>query len=187
MQLPRRECSPHAAKPVNPLCKTICEGRTHTAPPSSQAATATARPRLLRRLRILVDRGLGELGQPLVGSLFLIQVLLQERNGVGQLQPVRPSNEGAVASDLIVFHRLGGGQQASIKGGHALELVYDLLAFLNDPFDPGALFAFWLLVDRLKHLLRCGGPCIQGLRRRARRIKCSPAPRAPRRSSSIVR
>lgn len=52
-----------------------------------------------------------------------------------------------------MLDRLRRGEQASVKGGRTLELLHDLLAFVDDVIDGVASFAFHRLVDDLENLL----------------------------------
>ena len=89
-----------------------------------------------------VDVAFRHRGQLLVGRLFFLKVLLQERCAVVAAKLLCPGE--AVAGDLIVFNRLSSGDERRIKHCLVLDLASDFICFLEDAVDCGALDAFGL-------------------------------------------
>src|SRR5262249_24454715 len=85
--------------------------------------------------RLLIHYCLGELGERLVGSLLLVQCLLQQGGCLVEAELFGPRTQRAVPRDLIVLDRLRGGQQAGIERRLALVLVHDLRAFVSNADD----------------------------------------------------
>src|SRR5689334_1779678 len=71
-------------------------------------------------LRRDIDRGFGELGERDVRFLLFVQRLVEQGDGLGQAEFLRPGPERAVARNLIVLDGLRRGQQACIERGRAL-------------------------------------------------------------------
>src|SRR3954469_22621697 len=63
----------------------------------------------IKRLSLLVDGALGDLGEGFISSLLLLQCLLQKRHGVFKTKLFRPSDERPVAGDFVMLDGLGGG------------------------------------------------------------------------------
>src|SRR5207253_1628793 len=59
--------------------------------------------------RAQVDLALGDVGELLVGRLFLLEILLQQVGAVVAAEPLRPGDQRAVARDLVMLDRLRGG------------------------------------------------------------------------------
>src|SRR3546814_2055107 len=85
--------------------------------------------------RLAVHRALGELGEEHVGLLLLLQGLVKQLGGLVHAELLRPRLEGAVAGDPVMLDGLGSGDQPGVEHLAALEVVHDLLAFLDDPLD----------------------------------------------------
>src|SRR3954471_547646 len=100
-----------------------------------------------------VDGILGQVGEQLVGVLLLNERLLDQTLGFREPQLLGPGEQGAVAGDLVMLHRLSRCNQTRIRSLAALELLEDLLTFLNDALNGLALDTLGLLTHELKHLL----------------------------------
>src|SRR5436190_24124761 len=86
-------------------------------------------------LRLLVDHRLGELGERLIGRLFLVERLLKELHGLVETEFLGPGAQRAVAGDLVVLDRLCRRDKTGIERGRTLVLLDDLLALVEDAFD----------------------------------------------------
>jgi hypothetical protein len=64
---------------------------------------------------LLVDSLLGELGQKLVGLLFLLQRLVQELSGVLPAEVRSPTAEASVTRDLIVLYGLRRSEEGGVE------------------------------------------------------------------------
>jgi hypothetical protein len=104
-------------------------------------------------LGLLVDCGFRQLSQGLVRFLLFLQGFIEKTHGLLQTKLLCPCFQRSIPGDLIVLHRLRRGEQAGVKGGRILKLLHDLLAFIDDPVDGIAGFAFCRLVDDLEDLL----------------------------------
>src|SRR5215218_10876464 len=82
-----------------------------------------------------VDRILGQVGEDLVRVLLLNERLLDQTLRFREAQLLGPGEQGAVAGDLVVLHRLSGGNQTRIRRLAALELLQDLLALRDDALN----------------------------------------------------
>src|SRR3954453_11133893 len=85
--------------------------------------------------RFAVDPALGHGGQPFVGRLLLIQVLLEELRAVVVAQLFRPGDQGAVAGDLVMLHRLCGGQDGGVANLRVFDFAHEFLRLFGDPVD----------------------------------------------------
>jgi len=63
--------------------------------------------------RVTIDPRLSDFRQLLVGSVFLIEVLLKNTGAVVAAHLLRPGNQRAVAGDLIMLDRLRGSWPAA--------------------------------------------------------------------------
>jgi hypothetical protein len=70
-----------------------------------------------------------------VGCLFLVEILLQQRDTIPLAQWVRPRNQGALARDLVMLDRLRCRDEGCIENGLVLDFARDLIGFLNDAVD----------------------------------------------------
>src|SRR4051794_36920743 len=105
-------------------------------------------------LSLLIDHRLGELGERLIGRLFLVKRLLEELRGVAQVELLGPGAQRAIAGNLVMLDRLRRRDKTGIERGRALELLDDFLALVEDAFDGRALFALRLFFDQFEHLLK---------------------------------
>src|SRR4051812_2663343 len=103
--------------------------------PEGALRPAAVRARSLSGRGRGIDRLLGEFRQQLVGVLFLDERLLEERRRVVHPELLRPSEERAVARDLVVLDGLRRGDQAGVERLSAFELLGDLVAFRDDALD----------------------------------------------------
>src|SRR6478609_237699 len=104
--------------------------------------------------RLEVDHGGGELGQRVIGRLFLVQRRLQQPCGVLHAELLGPGAQGAVAGDLVVLDRLRGCEQAGVERRRVLELLHDLGAFVGDAVDRFARLAAGRLAQHLEDLVQ---------------------------------
>jgi hypothetical protein len=73
-----------------------------------------------------VYSGLGDSGQLLVGRLLLVQVLLQDACAVVAPQLPGPRCQRAVPGDLLMLHRLRGGEGSRIEHLGIVRVSHDL-------------------------------------------------------------
>ena len=66
----------------------------------------------------------------------------------------RPGLQRAVAGDLVVLHGLAGGDEAGVERVVALELVHDLLGFVDDSDDRVAGLAAGGAAHRFEDLVQ---------------------------------
>ena len=71
---------------------------------------------------VIHHRG-GEFRQRFVGLLFLGKRLVKQSDRVAQAELLRPGAQGAIAGDLVVLDRLGGGEQPGIMCRRVLALA----------------------------------------------------------------
>ncbi|SCM77066.1 hypothetical protein KL86PLE_40871 [uncultured Pleomorphomonas sp.] len=102
----------------------------------------------------LVGRTFGDLRQAGIGGLFLGEGLLQELGRLLLADQFGPAAHGAVAGDLVVLDRLGGGDQAGVDGLRAGKFLEHFLAFLDDALDGRTGLAACRLADQFEHLLQ---------------------------------
>src|SRR3954466_16271403 len=57
-------------------------------------------------LSLLIDHRLGELGERIIGRLFLVARLLEELRGVAQVELLALGAQRAIAGNLVVLDRL---------------------------------------------------------------------------------
>ena len=74
------------------------------------------------------------------------------RHDIGAAELGRPGDQRAVARDLVVLHRLRGGDEAGIHHVLVVDLADQILAFLQDAVDRRALLALRIGVHQLEHL-----------------------------------
>src|SRR5262249_53200767 len=99
------------------------------------------------------DCGFRQLSQGLVSFLLLLQCLIEKTHGLLQTKLLRPCFQRSIPRDLIVLDRLRRSDQAGVKGCRTLELLHDLLAFINHPVDGVAGFALCGMFYELENLL----------------------------------
>lgn len=63
------------------------------------------------------------------------QGLVEQFTSVVHAEHLRPALERTVAGDLVMFDGLRSRYESGIKRGHALELLQDFFAFLDDAVD----------------------------------------------------
>src|SRR6202021_3510538 len=83
-----------------------------------------------------IDFSLRQRCQLLVGPPFLIEGLLQNARTIGAAELFRPSDQAAVARDLIMLGGLAGIDQGGIKHRLVRDFASDLVGFLDDAVDP---------------------------------------------------
>jgi hypothetical protein len=87
-------------------------------------------------LRLPCDStGVWPLPSAFVGCLFLVEILLQQRDTIPLAQWVRPRNQGALARDLVMLDRLRCRDEGCIENGLVLDFARDLIGFLDDAAD----------------------------------------------------
>src|SRR3954470_16166604 len=101
-----------------------------------------------------VDGILGEVGEDLVRVLLLNERLLDQTLRFREAQLLGPREQGAVAGDLVMLHRLSRRDQTGIRSLAVPELLEDLLAFLNDALNGLARDTLGPLTHDLEHLLK---------------------------------
>jgi hypothetical protein len=92
---------------------------------------------------------LGDRGELAVGGLLLFETTPQDRRVLIMSQLFRPGDQRPVAGDLVVLHRLRGGDDADVHDVLALDLAHQVVAFLDDAVDGRALGALRLLIVQL--------------------------------------
>src|SRR3954465_239036 len=104
--------------------------------------------------RLEVDHGGGELGQGVIGRLFLVQRRLQQLCRVLHAELLGPGAQRAVAGDFVMLDRLRGCEQAGVERRSVLELLHDLGAFIGDAVDRFARLATGRLAQHLEDLVQ---------------------------------
>src|SRR3954468_23250362 len=84
-------------------------------------------------------RALRDLCEQAVGVLFLVKRLLQDRDVGRQAELLRPVAGAAVGSDFVVFHLLGGGNEAGITHRARFSFLGNVLARSHDSCEDGVL------------------------------------------------
>src|SRR5262245_9958824 len=74
-----------------------------------------------------IDLALRQDGELLVGRLFLVEVLLQQGGAVAAAELLGPGDQAAIAGDLVVLHRLRGGDERRIEHRLVVDLAGDVL------------------------------------------------------------
>src|SRR6266536_4583096 len=101
-----------------------------------------------------VDALLGHDGELFVRSLLLGEILPQHRGAVPASKLPRPRDQRAIACDLVMLHRLRGGNHGSIEHVLILHLAHDVVGLFEDAVDRRAAGALRLLAVHAKHLLQ---------------------------------
>ena len=101
-----------------------------------------------------VHRGFGQLCQLVVGHIFLIEILLQKRGAIGAAELLCPGLQRAVAGDLVMLHRLGGGDDGRIEDLLVRDLACNLVGLLQNAVDRGAVDRLRLGAMQLEDLLQ---------------------------------
>src|SRR5215207_10004663 len=101
-----------------------------------------------------VDGILSQVGEQLVRVLLLNERLLEQTLRFREPQLLGPGEQGAVAGDLVMLHRLSRRNQTRIRSLAALERLQDLLALLDDALNGLAFDTLGLLAHDLKHPLQ---------------------------------
>jgi hypothetical protein len=94
-----------------------------------------------------------QLSQGVVCFLFFLQGFIEQPHGLLQTKLLHPCLQRSIPGDLIMLDRLRRREQAGVKDGRALELLHNLLAFVDHPVDGVANFASSRLFDELENLL----------------------------------
>src|SRR5215204_6417234 len=102
------------------------------AKPRRWSAGARTRAPGVRSGRLAVHPRLGELGQLLVGALFFLEDAVEDAGAVRTAELLRPGRERAVASDLVMLDRLGGGEQRRVEDLRIVGVADDLLGLLDE-------------------------------------------------------
>jgi hypothetical protein len=111
---------------------------------------------VLGRLGVMVDVALGELSQRLVSLLFLGKRRLEQLYGLFEAKFRSPGLQRAVTGDLVILDCLRRCKEPGIERGRALELLHDILTFLDNAHDGIASFAPRRFVNLLENFLKPG-------------------------------
>ena len=94
---------------------------------------------------------LSELSERFVGFDLLLECLTEEAGRLAVIELFRPGHQRAVASDLVVFHRLRRRRERGVVGDSLAEPVGDLVAFVEDAIDRFARSCLRFLADRAEY------------------------------------
>ena len=100
---------------------------------------------------LLVDAAFGQRGQLLVGSLLLVQRLLQQLDRLVVPHRLRPGHERAVRGHLVVLGALRGRNQQRVHGGLVGIFLERALGLFEDAGHAVAVLAARLLAEALEH------------------------------------
>src|SRR4029079_13733004 len=112
--------------------------------------------RRLGRLGMLVDLTFRELGEGLVGLLFLGKRGLKELYRLLQAKLCRPGFQRAVARNLVVLNCLRRCEEPGIEGRVTLEFLHYFLPLFDYVHDAVAGLTPGLLLNLLENLLEPG-------------------------------
>src|SRR6476660_4576275 len=85
-----------------------------------------------------VQAALRKLGQSAVGVVFLLERLVEQRRRFSHAELVRPSDQRAITSDLVMLNGLRVGNHARIEDIRIGGFLHVLGALFEDSFDGGA-------------------------------------------------
>src|SRR5215210_2922939 len=142
--------SPTLASKARLFCQKLKCGRQAT---RSTQGSATVLQAWLRSGRLWVDLAFGDGGQLLICRLLLIQGLLQHARAVLAAELLRPGNQGAVAGNLVVLHRLRGRQESRVERVFIRHLAGNFVRLLHEPVESRAIYAFGRMPVHLEDLL----------------------------------
>ncbi len=87
-------------------------------------------------------------------AISSLECRIKQGHRIFQTELLGPGFQRAVAGDLVVLDRLGGGDEAGVERLGALEVLDDGLAFLDDAEDGVAGLAAGGFADQFEHLLQ---------------------------------
>ena len=92
------------------------------------------------------------MGQFLVGCLFLIQRLIEERRGIVAAQLLGPSDQRPVPSHLVMLDCLRCGNHRRIEDRFVLHFAGDVLGLFDYAVDGWTIDALRLFADQLDRI-----------------------------------
>src|SRR5688572_19635628 len=101
----------------------------------------------------LIDAGLGDRGQLLIGRLFFRQSLLKQAGDVAEPEGFRPGDARAIRRHLVMLGFLARGDDARIHDRPFFDFLEHRIALFDNALYAFAQFALRLLIEQPEDLL----------------------------------